>query len=313
MITDLQPTTEQRAWKAGTGTWKQFTPQLTESIFEAAQGWKRTLAGVERPWLCWNVSSRWCYLQQKLVQAVGWTPVVGFDPRSGPPPLTATSILIDFNETLHLPVLWPHVPLEFAFLFADRLAFWHADLLCRLPVMEHLARLFGKLQDGQLAAVLDRGGRRNQLNFKTHRYWELCGCTTKSASENQFYNGAGWWRFFQVHPKCVLEEERKRRLPYSWDSGAGILYWQKRYNGSVIPIDIALVKEGHCSEIGNKRYKKLDHHFDQMRDLRAEIDLNYSIHEVATRLGIAHLIDVAEPVDAPSRGSDYRSTQPQQP
>lgn len=276
--------------RAGTGNWKWFTPLLQEAIFEAAAQWKVRLAGTEKPWLCWSVSGRWCYLQQKLVQYVGWTPVVGFDPRAGRPPLAEGAILIDFNAKLNLPLLWPHVPLEYAFLFTDRLAFWHADLLCRLSVMEQLAKIFQNLNDGQLAAVLDRGGLRNRLRFKAHRYWELCGCTTRSASENQYYNGTGWWRNFQLHPKCVLEEERQRRNAYHYDSGVGILYWQRKYNGSIVPIDINLVNEGHCSEIGNKNYKPLTNHFEPTRNLGAEIDLNYSIAEVAARLGIAHLL-----------------------
>lgn len=274
---------------AGTGNWEKFTVPL-EKMFEIAAGWKDILGTVDKPWLCWNVSPRWCYLQQRLVQHVGWTPVVGFDPRTGPPPLVEGSILIDFNEKLQLPVLWPHVPLEFAFLFTRRLAFWHADLLCRLPVMEHLASLFSSLEDGQMSAVFDRGGRRRQFNFKLHRFWELCGCTTRSASENQFYNGTGWWRHFELHPKCAPEEERTRRKRYHWDSGVGILYWKNNYNGHIIPIDPKLVKEGHCSEIGNKNYRILPQHFEAMRDLKAEIDLNYSIEEVAGRLGIAHFL-----------------------
>ena len=268
-----------------------FSLPLEDSVFPAAKLWKKHLAGVEKPWLCWNVSGRWCYLQQKLVQSVGWTPVVGFDPRSGPPPLAEGSILIDFNQTLGLPLLWPHFPLEFAFLFTDRLAFWHADLLCRMPVMERLARQFESLRDGQLAAVLDRGGRRNWLNFKTHRYWELCGCTTRSASENQFYNGTGWWRHFALHPKCVLEEERKRRSTYHWDSGVGIRYWQQNYNGRIVPIDVRLINEGHCSEIGTRNYKALPNHEAPTRNLGAELDLNFSIEEVASRLGIAQLLN----------------------
>ena len=200
------------------------------------------------------------------------------------------SILIDFNEKLQLPVLWPHVPLEFAFLFTDRLAFWHADLLCRLPVMEQLASLFSSIHDGQMCAVLDKGGLRRRLSLRSHRFWELCGCTTRTASENQFYNGTGWWRHFELHPKCVLEEERAARKKYHWDSGIGILYWRDKYNGHVVPIDLNLVKEGHCSEIGNKNYRVLPRHLDALRDLKSEIDLNYSIEEVAARLGIAHLL-----------------------
>ena len=282
----MEPLTE---WKAGTGNWKYFNLPL-EQMFEIAAGWKSILVGVDKPWLCWNVSPRWSVLQQKLVLSVGWTPIVGFDPRVGPPPIVGGSILIDFNEKLRLPVLWPHVPLEFAFLFTSRLAFWHADLLCRLPVMRQLADQFATLRDGQMRAVFDHGGLRRRLRFKMHRFWELCGCTTKGASENQFYNGTGWWRHFQLHPKCVLEEERIRRRSYDYDSGVGILYWKKKYNGSVQPIDIRLVKEGHCSEIGNKDYRRFPNHLTAKRDLQSELDMNYSIELVAAKLGIAHLL-----------------------
>jgi hypothetical protein len=79
-----------------------------------------------------------------------------------------------------------------------------------------------------MAAALDRGGWRNLLNFKAHRYFELCGCRTKNASENQLYNGVGWWRHIEAHPKCVLDEERARRKTYFWDHVVGILYWQKK-------------------------------------------------------------------------------------
>ena len=141
-----------------------------------------------------------------------------------------------------------------------------------------------------MSAVFDTGGLRRQLNFKMHRFWELCGCTTRAASENQFYNGTGWWRHFELHPKCVLEEERKRRSAYHYDSGVGILYWKNRYHGVVRPIDIHLIKEGHCSEIGNKNYKSLANHLNPQRDLRSELDLNYSIEEVASKLGIAQFL-----------------------
>jgi len=107
------------------------------------------------------------------VKHVGWTPVLGFDPRIGPRPVEPGFVLIDFNANFGLPLMLPHFPLEFMFLWADRLAFWHSDLLCRLPVMEGLARRFEALEDGQTTAVLERGGRRNYFNFKRHRFWEL--------------------------------------------------------------------------------------------------------------------------------------------
>ncbi|HTT61257.1 MAG TPA: hypothetical protein VMG35_05430, partial [Bryobacteraceae bacterium] len=148
--------------KSGTGDWQAFSLPL-ERVFEAAADWQRRLAGIDKPWLCWNVSRRWSYLQQRLVLHVGWTPVVGFDPRVGPPPLVPGAVAIDFNERFGFPVMWPLFPLEFAFLFSGRLAFWHADLLCRLPVLEQLAAGFSALQDGQMSAVLDKGGLRNSL------------------------------------------------------------------------------------------------------------------------------------------------------
>lgn len=276
--------------KNGTGNWLDFNIPL-ERVFEAAAEWKQKLTGIDRPWLCWHVSPRWCLLQQRLVQFIGWTPVIGFDPRIGPPPLLPGSVLIDFSERFQFPVMWPHFPLEFAFLWANRLAFWHADLLCRLPMMEQLASIFESLEDGQVAAVLDKGGRRNYLNFKSHRFWELCGCTTQGASENQFYNGTGWWRNFSLHPKCRISTERLRRQRYSYDSGVGILYWKRNYRGTVIPINLRVIKEGHCSEIMLKNYRSAPHHLTALRDLTSELDSNYNIEEVSRRLGIAHLLD----------------------
>jgi len=276
--------------KNGTGDWKNFKIPL-ERIFEAGAEWKRQVAGVEKPWLCWNVSPRWNQLQQRLVKYVGWTPVVGFDPRLGPPPVEPGSVLIDFNANFGLPLMYLHFPLEFIFLWTDRLAFWHADLLCRLPVMEKLAKSFESLEDGQTTAVLERGGRRNYLNFRRHRFWELCGCTTRAASENQFYNGCGWWRNYVIHPKCTLSSERRRRQRLYYDHGAGIMCWKKRYHGSVLPISLNLVKEGHCSEIMcPKTYQQAPNHGTDLRNLTIELDANYAIDEVAARLGIAHLL-----------------------
>lgn len=274
---------------SGVGDWENFHIPL-EQIYEAAAAWRKLVAGVEKPWLCWNISPRWSQLQQRLVRHVGWTPVLGFDPRAGVPPVEPGSVLIDFNANFGLPVMWPHFPLEFMFLWAHKLAFWHTDLLCRLPVIERLAKTFESLEDGQMAAVLDKGGRRNYFNFKRHRFWELCGCTTRAASENQFYTGTGWWRHFALHPKCTLSEERQRRQRLFYDHGAGILYWKKRHHGEVFPVSIHLVKEGHCSEIMRRSYLSAPNHATPLRNLRTELDANYSIDEVAARLGIAHLL-----------------------
>jgi hypothetical protein len=74
----------------GTGDWEAWGGSI-EGIIQAAARWRQQLEGVNRPWLCWNVSPRWCVLQQRLVRSVGWTPVVGYDPRVGPPPVEVLS------------------------------------------------------------------------------------------------------------------------------------------------------------------------------------------------------------------------------
>jgi hypothetical protein len=272
----------------GKGNWANFSVPLA-TIYDAAADWRQALAGVERPWLCWNVSDRWCALQQRLIQEIGWTPVIGFDPRCGPPKtVLPSSIVIDFNARFGFEVMWPHFPLEFAFLFSDRLAFWHADLLCRMEVMRQLKDIFEALPDGSTAAVRDIGGRRNLFRFHQHRYWELVGCTTKKASESQFHSGCGWWRNMKEHPNCKDPGERRRRAKYYYDSGVGIMYWKRRYGGNIVDIPEKLVAEGHCTSINKKNYRQVQP--GGQRNLAAEIDLNFDILEVAGQLGIAHML-----------------------
>lgn len=271
----------------GKGNWACFDFPL-EKVREAASEWRRALADVRLPWLCWNVSDRWCKLQQRLIQEVGWTPVIGFDPRCGPPTQLPGSIVIDFNARFGFEVMWPHFPLEFAFLFTERLAFWHADLLCRLDTMHYLRDIFESLPDGSVAAVPDKGGRRNFLRFRHHRYWELVGCTTKGASESQFQHGCGWWRYMKDHPQCTDPGERRRRARYYYDSGVGIMYWKRRYGGQVVDVPLEIVAEGHCTSINRRDYRQVNP--GGPRNLGAEIDLNYDLEAVAAGLGIAHLL-----------------------
>jgi hypothetical protein len=49
----------------------------------------------------------------------------------------------------------------------------------------------------------------------------------------------------------VRRTRSAKKLEY--DSGFGIRYWRNHYNGYVRKIDIALVKEGHCSEIHKRK------------------------------------------------------------
>lgn len=274
--------------QVGKGNWAAF-PVLLDNIYEAAAEWRQALAGVDRPWLCWNVSDRWCTLQQRLIQEVGWTPVIGFDPRCRPPKTVLPgSVVIDFNAKFGFPVMYPHFALEFAFLFADRLAFWHSDLLCRIEVMQKLKAMFEGLQDGAMAAVPDFGSRRYIYRYRHHRYWELAGCTTRGASKSQFDQGAGWWRLFDYHHNCPNEQERHRRSKYYYDHGVGIMYWKRRYGGHVVDVPLKWVAEGHCTSINRKNYQRVQPSGQQ--DLPTEIDLNFDIVKVAQQLDIGHLL-----------------------
>jgi hypothetical protein len=274
----------------GAGDWGTYDRSVDE-LLAAADEWSKALAGIERPWLCWNVSSRWCELQQRLVQEVGWTPVVGCDPRYSTPKILPGSVAIDFNAAFGYKVMYFHFPLEVMFRFADRLAFWHSDLLVRVERMHELARLFESLRDGEVAAVKDTGGRRYLLTPSRWRYWELVGCTTRGASRSQWEHGAGWWRPIHKHPNCP-PAERNDRSRLLGDHGFGIMYWKRKYGGRVHDIRLRPLLEGHCTSINRPDYKRLAPDGPN-RQMGAEIDLNYDIEHVATRLGLRHLLGVA--------------------
>ena len=278
----------QQSVRPGTGDWSVWPFPLHE-IYAAAEDWKRLLQGVDKPWLCWNISPRWCVVQQNLVKSVGWTPVVGFDPRVGPPPLIDGAVLIDFNQRFGFDEMWMHFPLEWIFLYADRLAFWHSDLLCRPAVMERLAGTFERLVDGQISAVKERKGVRHLFSFRQRRYWELAGCTTREASRSQFQCGAGWWRRFDLHPNCRDAAERARRAKYYYDHGVSIMYWKRHYGGSVVELDPRVLEEGHCTAIGNKKWIQVSAE-RTTSDKIAELDMNYNLDDVVRHLGIAEFV-----------------------
>lgn len=273
----------------GTGDWEADTIPL-EKIFEAAEEWRRIVGAIDRPWLVWHVSDRWSWVQQLLILHVGWTPVVGRDPAAPIPTLAPGSVFVDFNARFGFSKMWLHFVIEFSWLFCkDRLAFWHADLLCRLSTMERLAEIFESLRPGELAAVKETGGIRNWLRWKRHRYWELVGCQTNEASRSHWETGTGWWRHFAFHPNCPDAAERERRRSYYWDHGTGIMYWKRRYGGRVRDIPLKLVAEGHCTSIGNPRYR-FTWGSPARKDLTVDLDANYQIETVCRRLGIESLL-----------------------
>lgn len=272
--------------KRGVGCWRNFgLPPST--IFKAAEEWRSIVKGVSKPWLCWHVSLPWTRLQVNLVRHFGWTPVVGFDPDCGEnvAPEIPDALVIDFNKQFGFKKLWPHFPLEFAFLWSERLAFWHADLLVRLPLLAELVDLFGKIPDGHMAACPGNGrGLRDLFRYRNHRMWELIGVTTAGASEDQYRNGCGWWRNFALHPNCP-PNEYKDRSRYYYDSGVGIMYWHRKCGGVVHRLPTKRINEGHCTSINNRDYIKLKDASGRT-PLGKQMDLNYHLPTEAKRMGL---------------------------
>lgn len=288
-MVDASSSTNDFRYRVGTGNWRYFKPSgLTiADIHAAASKWAQQLKGVEKPWLCWSVLPDWCLVQQALVREVGWTPVVGVDPRTRPPLRLKESIYIDFNEGLNLPNMWMHFPLEFVYLFCDKLAFWHSDLLLSLTKMEAMARHFETIAQGEMAAVRPTKGKMDYLRPTRQRLWEVLGLTTRDASLAQFQGGCGWWMHIEDHPSTGIEERyRKRR--YHWEHGVGIAYWEKKCGGTVHGISDKYVQEGHFTRIGNKQYRPASEE-TYKRDLSRDLPLNYDLYEACKSLNISHL------------------------
>jgi len=290
---------------AGIGNWEGFqaSPFTFHDVLLVAQEWRQTLESVNRPWLCWNVDAEWCLLQQHMVQQVGWTPVVGFDPRVGPPPLAEGAVLIDFNRHFGFGTMYPHFPLEFAFAFCARLAFWHADLLMPMDQLERYARRFEALQDGKLMAVQPRLSLRQRLlQPQTRRFWELLGCTTRGASQANFDEGCGWWQCFYLHPNCAGDAERKRRTRRYWDCGVGIDYWHGMHPERLVPIPEGDVDAGHFTRMRRRHYVAASAD-DWRRDLSRELSANFPLAEVCTQFGLgqlhAHVVQRLQAVQQP--------------
>lgn len=277
------------------GNWAVFPLHKVQELKEAARDWEAALAGVERPWLCWNVDQDWCRVQQRLVQSVGWTPVVGGDPRSGAPPLEPGSVTINFNARFNYPIMHFLFPIEFSHLFAKKIAFWHSDLVARKPVMEELGKTFDALPDGATAAVdvrkpwYKRQPWRGRWLGQRGRFWELAGCTTAGASYDQYQKGAGWWRNIWCHPNCPENLRAGLERRYAYDHGAGILAWHEFHGGPVVPIPHELVEEGHCTRVGNPNYQRQSPQ-DDRRDLSKDLSHNFDLREVCLRLAIDDLM-----------------------
>lgn len=277
--------------RAGSGNWEAFIRSgfTINDVLRATEDWKLALAGVERPWLCWNVDSDWSLVQQRLVESVGWTPVVGFDPRVGAPQLSSKAVLVNFNQRLGFKMMKPHFVLDYVFAFAPRLAFWHSDLLIRPEKMKRYADQFAALSDGDMIAVDQDVGFRRYWKPKELRYWELLGCTTAGASRSNFDTGCGWWLAFYLHPNCPTIPERKQRFPYHWEYGVGIRYWRNRYNKTVGAIPEDEVAEGHFTRINNAKYKAVSHS-DWRRNLSKDLSANFDLKQSCEKLGLLQML-----------------------
>jgi len=273
-------------YRTGSANWRTFKLNIQE-IKEAAERWADALQGIERPWLCWNVDPEWCLVQQKLVESVGWTPIVGGDPRADAPKLSDSAVLVDFNASFNLPTLHMLFPVEFTFMYCGRLAFWHSDLLVRKNKLQLIAAKFNSLQDGDMVVTEPRRGIKTRLLRQNDRYWELIACTTRAASRSQFENGAGWFSNIPYHPNCPAGDESNRKK-VMWDHGGGIKYWTKKYKKpahKVYTIKESFIEEGHCSRIRNTKYVPQSP-TDVRRDLTKDLTYNFDLSIECQRLGI---------------------------
>lgn len=282
----------------GNANWRAFqalklqydnTNINVERLLKLAENWKKELDGIEYPWLVWSVDDDWSYIQQKLVSSVGWTPIVGYNPRTGiPKKLIKESILLDFNKNLNLPILYMHFPIDFIFKFCPRLAFWHSDLLIRPEKMGYLSDLFMSLPDGEIAMTNTTKIKNKilqKLFFRPVRLFELAGCITNSASRNIYEHGCSIWQGWAFHPNCPNENEFNIRVNKYWDHGSGILYWQKRYGGKVHIIEESYLDEGHFSRTSKNDFKVISPN-NESRNTGQDLKQNYNVYDLARSLGI---------------------------
>ncbi|MGI9436928.1 MAG: hypothetical protein ACR2Q4_19210 [Geminicoccaceae bacterium] len=276
----------ERLFRIGRGNWEAFDSPIN-SVFAAAENWRRVLGDIEKPWLCWSVADDWSIVQQRLVAGAGWTPVVGYDPRVGPPPAIADAVVFDFNQDLGLPVLYPHFILEFVFAFAEKLAFWHSDLLLTEADMESFGAMFAGIEQDEMAAVVSPSGWQRWLPSRKRRYWELLGCTTRGASQSQFDHGCGWWMHFYCHPNAPPTKNQR----FHWEYGCGVHHWKSTFGGRIHDIPEQRISYGHFTRIGQKSYKAAAEN-NVFRNLSRDIRSNYDLKDCTESLNLSHLLSV---------------------
>jgi hypothetical protein len=273
--------------KIGTGNWEAFPKDRLPEIFDSAAQWKAKLAGVERPWLCWCVDEEWCYLQQQLVAAVGWTPVVGTDGQNPSPRLTKESVFIDFNAQLRLPAMWMHFPLDFVHHFCGRLAYWHSDVLPPVSIVRRLAEQYETIEDGEIIGIPKPGGPLQWLNRLKkgkkpfYKSWtETAGCTTAGASRSLWESGVGWWRNPQKHPNASPLVVKKD--PH-WEHGVGIWFWEKYFGGRLRPLCVKVEPWHYCPR--HKGYiRRRDQNKKILDSKQEELRRSFDLKQIAETL-----------------------------
>jgi hypothetical protein len=289
------PTQRDMSWavgigegKIGTGNWRAFPKERLPELFEIAAGWKRQFIGIDKPWLCWCLDDEWSVLQQRLVKAVGWTPVVGTDGRVPHPTVIPGAVFVDFNREFQFATIWMHFPLEFQFRFCRRLAFWHSDVLPPVSVMREIACWFDRIEDGQYIGVMNAPGLRQYFTrplrgkpFNYKRWFEVLGCTTEGASRSQYEHGCGWWRNIQLHPNA--QQEIVRRKPFH-EHGVGVWFWQRYCGGTAIQLPIKIESYHYSThKAGYRRYRTVTR--ELLGGKQEELRRSFNLKEITTELG----------------------------
>jgi len=270
--------------RVASGNWDAFPVERLPEIHKAAEQWAKDLGGIEKPWLCWCVSNQWCVLQQRLVQCVGWMPVVGHDTNIESPVVLPGSMYVDFNARLRLPRLRPHFVLEWIYLFADRLAFWHSDFVLSKGDMVKAAKCFEDLQQGELAMPWSStrlvmrllAGIRPISN--SNRLFEVIGCNTRQASREQYQEGLGFWRHPEKHPN---NKTLPKDYPH-WEHSVGVSLWVRSHpeKHKLPAVD---TRTGHAHS-----WKK---RFSETTSKQELLEKHENIREYAKKLGIEDLLD----------------------
>ena len=279
---------------AGTGNWLRFPRGAMDEVYRAAEDWACELAGVTKPWLCWCVDDEWCIVQQKLVRACGWTPIVGRDRPGIQPSLIPGAVFVDFNRMLKFEIMYGCFPLEFVYLFADLLAFWHSDVLPPVAVMRAIGSEFESISPGEFIGVRDnptllrrlkrvvRGLRKGSLYWFLHnntkRWFEVIGCTTAEATRSQFDHGCGLWRHIELHPNAKAEI---KALNPHWEHGTGIWYWEQIYDARVRKLSVNIHSFHYVAKGKHRVYDR-----DGLRKKKTELRNTHDLESLVGQLGL---------------------------